>query len=239
MAKRWRDLSDKQKRKFDGNKKSFKAAKKRTRREGGNVEKARAIVKTYQRNKAATTIERSNNNQDVEERARQQTPAPTPTPTTNQRSKRGKSKSNNNRVPNSSKPNAQPSPTNYDVEEAFRQQKKPVSVAQPKAPKTPSANDLINKYTPNAGAAGKARMAGDAVSQPDNSHYGSRIGAPPGTVFTMDFQDKDGDGVDDRHQTGPGQPREELRSYGPKRTASITFCFTIDSMFSTPSLLSI
>ena len=36
--------------------------------------------------------------------------------------------------------------------------------------------------------------------------YGSRIGADPDSMFTMDWVDKDGDGTDDRHQRGPGQP---------------------------------
>ena len=36
--------------------------------------------------------------------------------------------------------------------------------------------------------------------------YGGRIGADPDSMFTMDFQDQDGDGTDDRHQRGPGQP---------------------------------
>ena len=39
-----------------------------------------------------------------------------------------------------------------------------------------------------------------------SSDYGGRIGAPPGTMFTMDFKDSDRDGVDDRHQPGPGMP---------------------------------
>ena len=38
------------------------------------------------------------------------------------------------------------------------------------------------------------------------SGYGSRIGADPDSMFTMDFRDQDGDGTDDRHQRGPGQP---------------------------------
>ena len=38
------------------------------------------------------------------------------------------------------------------------------------------------------------------------SGYGGRIGADPDSMFTMDFQDQDGDGTDDRHQRGPGQP---------------------------------
>jgi len=40
--------------------------------------------------------------------------------------------------------------------------------------------------------------------------YGSRVGVdlPPNTGFTMDWRDGDGDGIDDRHQRGPGQPDE-------------------------------
>lgn len=36
--------------------------------------------------------------------------------------------------------------------------------------------------------------------------YGSRIGMDPDLPVTMDFQDQDGDGTDDRNQRGPGQP---------------------------------
>ena len=36
--------------------------------------------------------------------------------------------------------------------------------------------------------------------------YGDRIDAPPGTFFTADFRDSDGDGIDDRTQPGPGMP---------------------------------
>ena len=55
MAKKWSDLSDKQKAKFGDNKAAFKKSKRQTRRQGGNVEKARDIVKTYKRNQAAAT----------------------------------------------------------------------------------------------------------------------------------------------------------------------------------------
>lgn len=34
--------------------------------------------------------------------------------------------------------------------------------------------------------------------------YGGRIGLPPGSMVTMDHQDRDGDGFDDRDQKGPG-----------------------------------
>ena len=42
--------------------------------------------------------------------------------------------------------------------------------------------------------------------------YGGRIGAPPGTGFTMDHIDSDGDGIDDRHQPGPGMPNPDRPS---------------------------
>ena len=42
--------------------------------------------------------------------------------------------------------------------------------------------------------------------------YGGRIGAPPGTGFTMDFRDSDRDGIDDRHQPGPGMPNPDRPS---------------------------
>lgn len=35
--------------------------------------------------------------------------------------------------------------------------------------------------------------------------YGSRIGMPDGAIRTMDHIDRDGDGIDDRSQSGPGQ----------------------------------
>jgi hypothetical protein len=38
--------------------------------------------------------------------------------------------------------------------------------------------------------------------------WGTRIGADPNQAFTADFIDSDGDGVDDRWQTGPGTPNQ-------------------------------
>jgi hypothetical protein len=43
----WKDLSDKQKKQYGGDKKSFKAAKKDTAKSGGNAQSAKAIVQTY------------------------------------------------------------------------------------------------------------------------------------------------------------------------------------------------
>ena len=42
------------------------------------------------------------------------------------------------------------------------------------------------------------------------TRWGERLDAEPGTMFTMDFQDSDRDGVDDRMQRGPGQPKGEV-----------------------------
>ena len=39
-----------------------------------------------------------------------------------------------------------------------------------------------------------------------NPGFGGRIGMDPDALVTMDYIDSDGDGVDDRHQRGPGLP---------------------------------
>ena len=51
-----------------------------------------------------------------------------------------------------------------------------------------------------------------------SSDYGGALGAPPGTMFTRDFKDKDGDRIDDRFQPGPGlpDPRWEGKKPTPK-----------------------
>ena len=46
------------------------------------------------------------------------------------------------------------------------------------------------------------------------SQYGTFIGQPG--PFIADFVDSDGDGVDDRFQTGPGQPSSQPKSEYPK-----------------------
>ena len=48
--------------------------------------------------------------------------------------------------------------------------------------------------------------AGETPFYDTMDRWGTRIGLPPGTPVTGDFIDSDGDGVDDRMQTGPGQP---------------------------------
>ena len=65
-------------------------------------------------------------------------------------------------------------------------------------------------YNPYAAFDGSSAFA-STPRQSTAPRYGQRIGAPPGGMFTMDFRDSDGDKIDDRYQTGPGQP-----SQGPK-----------------------
>lgn len=43
-------------------------------------------------------------------------------------------------------------------------------------------------------------------SNPDPDRYGSRIGLPEDALLTADWVDSDGDRIDDRHQSGPGEP---------------------------------
>ena len=59
-----------------------------------------------------------------------------------------------------------------------------------------------NDYSTTIGGGG-----GNSGNSNSESNYGSRIDAPPGSLFTSDFIDSDKDGVDDRYQRGPGQPR--------------------------------
>ena len=49
---KWSGLSDKQKKKFGGDKKAFKAAKKNIRSSGGNITKARQVVKAHKQKSA-------------------------------------------------------------------------------------------------------------------------------------------------------------------------------------------
>ena len=42
--------------------------------------------------------------------------------------------------------------------------------------------------------------------------YGQGLSAPPGSGFSRQFIDKDGDGTDDRFQSGPGMPKEKVGS---------------------------
>ena len=60
---------------------------------------------------------------------------------------------------------------------------------------------------------GRDKSRPPSIKQPKGGRgdYGSRIGVnlPPGSGFTMDWRDSDNDGVDDRWQSGPGEPSQE------------------------------
>lgn len=72
--------------------------------------------------------------------------------------------------------------------------------------------------TQETGLQGNPVYAPVPVLQPPpvSSEYGTRLYTSPNDMYTMDFKDSDGDGVDDRYQTGPGQPREDVGSRYPK-----------------------
>ena len=63
------------------------------------------------------------------------------------------------------------------------------------------AYKLLQKYK---GAEGGATQP--TISKPKSS-YGEWKDLPPGAGVTADFRDSDGDGIDDRKQSGPGQPK--------------------------------
>jgi len=52
------------------------------------------------------------------------------------------------------------------------------------------------------------------ANKPNKPRYGTLIDAEPGTMHTQEFVDQDGDRVDDRFQTGPGQPRVDTSYFG-------------------------
>ena len=66
-----------------------------------------------------------------------------------------------------------------------------------------------NPLTRNSSTYSYSSGTNNPAAQPSNQYpdgYGTRIDAPEGAIFTRDFRDSDGDGIDDRHQPGPGQP---------------------------------
>lgn len=60
------------------------------------------------------------------------------------------------------------------------------------------AHQLLSRY--------KGKKQQPTISKPE-SQYGKWKDLPPGTMTTSDFKDSDGDGIDDRKQSGPGQPK--------------------------------
>jgi len=67
-------------------------------------------------------------------------------------------------------------------------------------------NDIFGSPRDGGTSGDDSRQLPSPPPDTGRADYGGRIGADPDSMFTMDFQDKDGDGTDDRHQRGPGQP---------------------------------
>ena len=76
---------------------------------------------------------------------------------------------------------------------------------QPERFTVPGGEVVNGAFRPSNGNSDGGNTGGGNKSQ-----YGERLGMDPNLGFTMDFKDSDGDGVDDRLQRGPGQPREEV-----------------------------
>ena len=67
-------------------------------------------------------------------------------------------------------------------------------------------NDIFGSPRDGGTSGDDSRQLPSPPPNTGRADYGGRIGADPDSMFTMDFHDKDGDGTDDRHQRGPGQP---------------------------------
>lgn len=122
----------------------------------------------------------------------------------------------------------------YNWDEPEKPARKPsrpmpsAGMAQPIAPSTRqpfSAPDqqqmyweLVNSGVPPAEAAQRVRDAfayAPASQRPASNEYGRWVGSDPTkSYYTMDVQDRDGDGVDDRWQSGPGRPNQKPRPSG-------------------------
>jgi hypothetical protein len=87
-------------------------------------------------------------------------------------------------------------------------------------PSVEMPKELKNQYTEFLGGNFVIPVMGPSPEQrvqPPNTSsypegYGSALNAPPGSMFTREVIDKDGDRIDDRYQAGPGQPRGKIGS---------------------------
>ena len=73
----------------------------------------------------------------------------------------------------------------------------------------------------DGGSGGRQIDLADAVQpwQGEESKYGRWIGRDPNMAYTTDFIDNDGDGIDDRWQTGPGMPNMNPLEGGQNKLA--------------------
>jgi hypothetical protein len=72
-------------------------------------------------------------------------------------------------------------------------------------------DNIDDRYQPGPGQP-RPDQQNPPESPTPSSGYGDFINLPPGSRVTKDFIDKDGDGIDDRYQPGPGQPSANSNS---------------------------
>ena len=75
-----------------------------------------------------------------------------------------------------------------------------------------NSNSLFQELLNNSSSPGNYESALNPNTSRSSGGYGSALNAPPGSMFTQQFIDKDGDGVDDRFQAGPGKPKQKAGS---------------------------
>jgi len=64
-------------------------------------------------------------------------------------------------------------------------------------PNSPQFQDSLNRW----------KQENNLSAAPDGNSYGAFMNLPSGSRVDRRFVDKDGDGTDDRYQSGPGKPR--------------------------------
>jgi len=70
-------------------------------------------------------------------------------------------------------------------------------ISPPPGGSTPEFENALDRW----------KQQNSAVGNPRSREYGAFLNLPPGSKVPKDFVDRDGDRIDDRYQTGPGQPR--------------------------------
>jgi len=127
----------------------------------------------------------------------QPTPTPTPTPTP--------------------APITQPTPTpGNDINSTVVGDNNTTEISQDNSIKNVNNNDNLDKQPGNSQEFLNEKITEIKTNENQNSgnadHYGKWLDLAPGSSTIANWMDSDGDGVDDRNQTGPGQPN--TRDYG-------------------------